>query len=135
MKLLTLLIGLATAQTAVQPPSYIIYYSQSLCLQRSQQMCQAMGCDGIHTIYWWDCNTALNAGTVGPTAVVSGSYAMRIDTGTRFAVTATNLVSNGIQGLNATEQSQLVTQSALMPLMVNPPPNAITSTQQSVAVP
>jgi len=106
-KLLALVFVLFAATAQAQTANYLILSSRALCLARSQQQCQAMGCDGVHTIYWWDCSTGpLSAGMVGPTAVFSGSYAMAImPSGPYSAV-----------GLTASEQSKLATPSAVAPL-------------------
>lgn len=103
-----LLISASAALAQGGAGGYLIYSSQALCLTRSQQMCTAMGCDGVNVIYWWDCSTALQSGTVGANAVTAGSFAMRIDSG-QFGPTASNNVSGGTQGLTAQEQSSLVT--------------------------
>lgn len=120
LKLIGLLVGAAMAQTATSP-SYLIFPSLAACQARSQQMCQAMGCDGVHSIYWWAC-IPLNAGTIGPTAVPAGSYAMRVEANGRFGVSSSNLVSNGTQGLTVQEQSQLNTATDVNPLI---PPSAV----------
>jgi hypothetical protein len=114
-KLLALIIGAASAQT---PPSYLIYPDQATCLQRSQQMCAAMGCDGVLTKYWWDCTTGpLSSGLVGPNAVPAGSYAMRIESTGNFSIAASNQVSGGTQGLTTQEQGKLVTSTQIAPLL------------------
>ena len=98
---------------------YLIFNNQSLCLARSQTMCTAMQCDGVHTIYWWDCGTGpLQAGIAGLQTVTSGSYAMRIDTSSvYFGISTSNLVSNGLQGLTTSEQTSLVSAAQLAPLL------------------
>ena len=118
LKLLALIVSAAFGQTVTQPPSYLIFSSQALCLQRSQQMCVAMGCDGVHTKYWWDCAAGpLSNGLVGPNAVTAGSYAMRIEQSGRFSSAASNSVSGGTQGLAAQEQSKLVTSAQIAPVL------------------
>lgn len=105
LRILALLLAFTQA---AQAESYLIFSSQTQCRARSQQMCQAMGCDGVHSIYWWDCSYSLNPGLVGPNAVTSGSYAMRTEDAGRFSLSTSNLVSNGPQGLTTQEQSSLV---------------------------
>lgn len=119
-KFIVFLIGAVHAQSAPPSVSYLIYSTQALCLQRSQQMCQAMGCDGINVKYWWDCSTRLSGGLVGPAPVVSGSYAMRIQSGTAFDVTAQSMQSGGVQGLTASEQSKTVPAASIQPLVAVP---------------
>lgn len=115
LKLFALFIGMAHSQ-AVGSPSYLIFPNQAACLTRSQQMCAAMGCDGVNTKFWWSCSTPLNAGTVGPTVVLAGSFAMRIEQSGPFGRTTSNSVS-GVQGLTTAEQSNLVSAIALVPLI------------------
>ena len=108
----------ADAQSTTPAAYYLIYTSQALCLARSQAMCTAMHCDGVQTKYWWDCSTGpLKAGTVGPTAVFSGSYALAIQASGPFAATASNNVSGGNVGLSTSEQSSLITATAIAPVL------------------
>lgn len=110
--------SIAFAQT---PPNYMIYASQAQCLQRSQQQCQALGCDGVNTIYWWACfNGPLKAGLVGPNAVPAGSYAMRVDASGSYGPTYQTPTSGGAFGLTTVEQGKLVTQAQIAPLLPAP---------------
>lgn len=120
--LFALLMSTAQAQDA-DAAKYLIFSSHAACLTRSRQMCQVMHCDGVNTVYWWDCSTGpMNGGLVGPTAVLTGSYAMRVHPTGQFAMTATNAVSVGVQGLTPLEQSKVVSSSAIAPLVA---PNAV----------
>jgi hypothetical protein len=115
LKWLLLFIGVAHAQTA---PTYLIFPNQAACLARSQAQCAALGCDGVNTIYWWDCSAGpLKSGLVGPTAVTAGSYAMRIEsTGPFTAIHPAKAV-----GLTILEQSSLKTAAAIAPVLPPPP--------------
>ena len=128
-RFLVVLLGItqAYAQAVSSPsPSYLIYPNQAACLARSKTMCQAMKCDGVQTIYWWDCSTGpLSAGTVGATAVAAGSFAMRIEQSGTYSATTSNAVSGGTQGLSASEQLALVSATAIAPVL----PVAAQSTQ------
>jgi hypothetical protein len=113
LKWLTLLIGLAFAQTA-QAQSYLIYTTQAACLARSQAMCVAMGCDGVNTKYWWSCDTGpLKSGMVGPTAVFAGSYALRVDPSGPFSAVHP---AKGV-GLSASEQTNLKGAAVIAPVL------------------
>jgi hypothetical protein len=113
LKFLALLIGVANAQ-AVGTPSYLIFPSQVQCMQRSQAQCQALGCDGVNTIFWWDCTTGpLSSGLVGARAVTAGSYAMRIESTGPFSAIHP---SKGV-GLTALEQTSLASPTAIAPVL------------------
>jgi hypothetical protein len=113
LKWLTLLIGITAAQAA-EAQSFLIYTSQALCLVRSQAQCVALGCDGVHTIYWWSCDTGpLKSGMVGPTAVFAGSYGLQVaPSGPFSAVQPTKGV-----GLSAGEQTNLKSAAAIVPVL------------------
>ena len=118
MKILALIVGVANAQSA---NSYMIYNNQAACLTRSQAMCAAMHCDGTYTKYWWACLGPLWGGTVGPNVVISGqSYTMQIHPSGLYGQTTSNAVSGGLQGLNVTEQSKVVTAGAVAPVFPTP---------------
>ena len=108
---------LLLAPLGAQAQSYLVYPSQTACQTRSAAMCAAMKCDGTLTVYWWDCSTALNPGSIGATAVAAGSYAMQIAASGAYAATGSNTVSGGTQGLSAAEQSALLTAAQIAPLL------------------
>lgn len=115
---LAVLAGATAAQA--QANQYLIFPSQAACLTRSAAMCQALGCDGVNVIWWWDCYTTgpLSAGLVGPTAVLAGSYAMKIEPSrAAFGATYANQKSGGVVGLSAAEQAALVSAAAIAPLL------------------
>lgn len=103
----------AQAQVAGSP-TYLIYPDQATCLARSKAQCVALGCDGVHTIYWWSCDTGpLKSGLVGSTAVAAGSYAMRLESAGPFAATHPQRSI----GLTAAEGNKLVTSTAIAPVL------------------
>lgn len=53
LKLLTLLISVASAQV-VNLNLYLVLPDMPTALARSQTQCQALGCDGVFTKYWWN---------------------------------------------------------------------------------
>jgi hypothetical protein len=123
LKWLALLIGAAYAQGVALPPSHLIHKDQATCLQRSKQQCQALGCDGVSTIYWWNCTTGpLQAGIVGPSAVPAGSYSMKVEKNGPYAATYSTPTSGGAVGLTTEEQKNLVTSTAIAPILPPPPP-------------
>lgn len=40
------------------------------CQARSAAQCQALGCDGVHTVYWWSCQSLTAADSSGNTAAI-----------------------------------------------------------------
>jgi hypothetical protein len=115
LKLIALFIGIAHAQT-VNAQQYLIFANQPACQARAQQQCQALGCDGKQTIYWWDCSTGpLSAGTVGATAVAAGSYAMAIQPSGIYSISDTTTKGSGT--LTPSEQSSLVSAAAIAPVL------------------
>lgn len=40
------------------------------CQARSAAQCQALGCDGVHTVYWWSCQSLTAADADGNTAAI-----------------------------------------------------------------
>jgi hypothetical protein len=116
LKLAILLILFATP-VAAQTESYLVLTSQAACQARSQAQCQLLGCDGVHTVYWWDCGTGpLMAGLIGLNTVPSGAYGLQIDASGPYGKTTSNVVSPTAVGLSSTEQLQLVTAVQLAPL-------------------
>ena len=89
--------------------SYLVEPSLAACQARSAAQCTALGCDGVHTVYWWTCQ-----------ALTSGGAAVVVQLGNPwFGVTAVNKV--GAAGLNAAEQLALQTATqlgALLPVAV-----------------
>ena len=118
LRLLALFIGIAYAQAT--SPSYLIYSTMPLCQTRSVAQCAALGCDGVNTVYWWDCSTGpLKSGLVGPNAVTSGSYAMMIQT-SPSVFSAVHPI-RGI-GLTTSEINKLVSATAISPVLPNAVP-------------
>jgi hypothetical protein len=51
---------------------------------RSQQQCVALGCDGVHTVYWWSV-VSLADGTAAVVIDATGPYSARTTAGTKIA--------------------------------------------------
>lgn len=105
---LTLIATPALAQSA----EYLIEPDQATCLARSAQQCAALGCDGIHSVYWWPC-----------VSLSDGTYAIQTTPGTPYGATTSNAVDQTPVGLSAAEQANLVTDvqlSAVVPQTVAP---------------
>lgn len=82
----------------VSAQQYLPQIDLTTCRQRSAQQCQALGCDGRKTIYWWDC-----------AALTDGAAAVVIDpTRQDFAA-----VHPKGMGLTAAEQAALQTRTQL----------------------
>lgn len=113
----------AASAQVVGSPSYLIFPTEAACLARSKQQCQALGCDGVLTKYWWSCIGPLSAGLIGPAAVTAGSYAIQVQSNGPFGATTATQVSPTVVGLATAEQMRLVSQTAIAPLLpaaINP---------------
>lgn len=110
------LVGIAAAQTVNTADSYLVFSTQAAALARSQTQCTALKCDGVQTIYWWNVIGPLNAGTAGSTAVAANSYAVEIQPSGPYGATTTTSKVAVPTGLSTSEQSSLVTGTALGPL-------------------
>lgn len=72
------------------------------CLARSQAQCQALGCDGVVTKYWWTC-----------IPLTDGTAAIEVRPGTPFDATTMNAVAKSPTGLSGTEQGALQTKEQI----------------------
>lgn len=88
------------------PPSYLVMPDQASALARSQQQCQALGCDGVKTRYWW-----------GVQPLSDGTAALVIDQAGASAATTTSAKAPQPTGLSAAEQSFLQSAAAIAPLL------------------
>lgn len=87
---------------------YLPQADMATCLARSAAQCQALGCDGKQTVYWWECQP-----------LTDGTAAVVIDT-TRPEFGA---VSPKGPGLNAAEQQTLQSKAAIsakLPVAADP---------------
>ena len=102
-----LVASLALLPFSVAAQSYLPQPSLATCLARSAAQCQALGCDGVNTVYWWPCQvlTAPMSGNTSAIVVQPGDPA--------FGVTTTNNVAKSPTGLSPTEQSALKTRTAM----------------------
>lgn len=88
------------------PPSYFVMADMASALARSQQQCQALGCDGVKTRYWW---------SVQP--LIDGTAALVIDQSGPGAATTTSAKAPQPTGLSPAEQSSLQSAAAIAPLL------------------
>jgi hypothetical protein len=88
----------------VEPLSYLVEPTVVAAQARSQQQCAALGCDGVHSIYWWAV-VSLTDGTAAVVIEASGPYS------------ASTTVASKTGGLTAAEIVQLKTAVQLGPLL------------------
>ena len=95
--LLALWPSLASAQV------YLVDPKAAACLARRAAQCTAVGCDGVLTKYWWDCDLLAEQTTSGGVSGTGGTTALVILPGTPY----------GEQGLTGAEQAAIQTEEQL----------------------
>lgn len=94
------------------------------CQTRSAAQCQALSCDGVHTIYWWACQSLTAADGSGNTAaIVTTPGDPYYDATTPHTSLVKNIGSPGFHvamvptGLNAPEQATVVSRAQMGTLL------------------
>lgn len=90
--------------SAAQAQTYLPQPDMATCLARSQAQCQALGCDGVNTRYWWTC-----------IPLMDGTAAIEVRPGSPFDATTTNLIARTPVGLSGAEQGSLQTKEQIAP--------------------
>lgn len=111
LKLFAFFISIAHAQV-VNLNTYLVFPTPQQALARSQQQCQALGCDGTLTKYWWNVVT-----------LTDGTGAVEIQPSGAFGKTTT-VGPCAVCGLTPAEQAALKTALQLGSLI--PTSNAVT---------
>lgn len=125
------LAAVATAAVAQPSEEYLVFSNQAQCQARAQQQCQALHCDGVFTVFWWNCTGPMSGGQVGVTIITAGSYALQIDAAGPFGVTTSTTIVTSQTGLSALEQAALLTQAQLSTLL---PVTGAADSQQKVVL-
>lgn len=107
---------------------YLPQSTMTDCQTRSAAQCQALGCDGVHTVYWWSCQSLTAADGSGNTAaIVTTPGDPYYDATTPHQVLVKNIGQPGFHvaivatGLSSTEQAQIKTPNqmgALLPFLI-----------------
>lgn len=119
---------LVTASLFVCQPvlaqQYLPQPAMTDCQARSAAQCQALGCDGVHTTYWWACQSLTAADGSGNTAaIITTPGDPYYDATTPHAVLVKNIGQPGFHvavaatGLSAAEQAQIKTPTQLGTLL------------------
>lgn len=93
--------------------TYLVEPTQSECFARSAQQCVAVGCDGVFTKYWWDCQVLAAETTTGGASGTGGTTGIILYAGTPFDATTTVGPTAIPKGLSTAEQAAIQTQTQL----------------------
>lgn len=102
LKLFAALFVSAAIAQVVDLNSYLTFSTPQAASERSQQMCGAVGCDGVRTRCWWAVKV-----------LSDGTAALRIEPGGFYGKTTTAAACAVGCGLTTTEQGLLKTAAQL----------------------
>jgi hypothetical protein len=89
---------------------YLVFGTLAAAQARSQTQCAALGCDGVHTIYWWDVEPTTSGGGAVRVQPADPCYDYHVPpTAVPVTICSALGLAHATNGLTTSEQSQLVT--------------------------